>query len=508
MMTAIKDILYWSPHFMTLMDQIFFAFLIAMLTAYYVVGRSFQKYILLVASFLFYLTAAGIKLYKLAVVLLFVIGVTYAGSLLIAGSKGRKRTILTWLCVSALVSALFVMKSAYNIVSIFLDDPEKVSFMQFFPLIGLSYYTLSAIGYILDVSWEIYPPEKNPVNVALYICFFPQLVSGPVTRYSQMREQIASYHPLEYDNIAYGLRRMLWGYFKKLVISERFALIVSAVYGDYTNYNGAYLVFATLCYAVQLYTDFSGCMDIIMGAANLFGYVLPENFNAPFYSLSLKEFWRRWHITLGTWFKDYVMYPVQMSRFMNTLGKSSAKIFGKKRGKKIPFYASMFVLWALIGLWHGGTAHYFIASGMIPFVLLTLSDLMPSWLALNADNMFCRVVMRFRTVLLMCVSFVFICAESVSRGAAIWERILTKFFAPVTAKFALSSYVTAMDTAVMTAGLMIVLFADYLKDSGRSLHELVDRQKGVVQYAVLYAEVLAVMFFGMVGNSSFIYFQF
>lgn len=504
----IQDILYWSPCFMTLTDQLFFFFLIVSGFLYYFAPKNFQKHILLAASFFFYLTAAGIKLYKLIFVLVFITGITYAGSIFIDKSRGKNRTVLTWVCVTVLVLALFLMKSAYNILAQIFEDTEKFGFMKFFPLIGLSYYTLSAIGYILDVSWGIYPADKNPVNIALYVIFFPQLVSGPVTRYSQMREQISAYHPLEYENIAYGLRRMLWGYFKKLVISERFAVIVSAVYSDYGNYNGAYIVFATLCYAVQLYTDFSGCMDIIMGAANLFGYSLPENFDAPFFSLSLKEFWRRWHITLGTWFKDYVMYPVQMSKIMNVLGKKCVKSFGKKRGKKIQFYVSMFVLWVLIGLWHGGTAHYFIASGMIPFLLLTLSDIMPSWISLNYDNIFCRVLCRFRTVLLMCVSFVFICAESVGNALGVYGRILMNFAAPVTAQLPLSSYVTSTDIALMTSGLLIVLYADYLKDRKTSVTALIDRQRPFIQYCAIYAEVLAIMFFGMVGNSSFIYFQF
>ena len=504
----IKDILTWTPEFMNLTSQAFFWFLIASCIVYYSAGRRLQRYILLCASLFFYLTAASVKLYKLAVVVGFVVGVTYFGSLLIDRSRGKARTVLTWLSVSALVSALVVFKSAYNILSLVVSDPYRIEFLKFFPLIGLSYYTLSAIGYILDVSWGIYPAEKSLVNVALYVCFFPQLVSGPVTRYSQMREQFSSYHPLEYENIANGLRRMLWGYVKKLVISERFGVIVSAVYGEYSSYNGAYLVFATLCYAVQLYTDCSGCMDIIMGAAELFGFSLPENFDAPFFSLSLKEFWRRWHISLGTWFKDYVMYPVQMSGFMNKLGKSCVKVFGKKRGKKIPFYLSMFVLWVLIGLWHGGTAHYFIASGMIPFALLTLSDMMPSWFALKGGNAVSRVVMRVRTVLLMCVSFVFICAGSVRGAVDVYGRIFLHFLEVNTARTVVWEMVSVLDAVLMLSGLVLVLSADGLKNSGKSLSGIVDRQRAIVQYGVYYAGVLAVMFFGMVGNSSFIYFQF
>lgn len=222
----IKDILYWSPSFMGLTEAAFFMFLAVACVLYYSAGKTLQKYVLLAASLFFYLCAAGIKLYKLAAVLVFVIGVTYIGGLLIGRSRGRTRTALTWLSVSALVGAWFVMKSAYNILSLFVADGESVEFLKFFPLIGLSYYTLSAIGYLLDVSWEIYEPERNPANVALYVCFFPQVISGPVTRYSQMGGQFSAYHPLEYENISRGLMRMILGYFKKLVISERFGVIV------------------------------------------------------------------------------------------------------------------------------------------------------------------------------------------------------------------------------------------------------------------------------------------
>lgn len=144
------------------------------------------------------------------------------------------------------------------------------------------------------------------------------------------------------------------------MISERFGIIVSAVYGSYGDYSAIGIIGATLAYAVQLYTDFFGCMDIIMGVSGLFGIRLPENFNAPFFAKSVQEFWQRWHITLGLWFKDYVMYPVQISRPVVKFGKKCRKRVGKKAGKKIPFYLSMLVLWFLIGVWHGGTGYYLV----------------------------------------------------------------------------------------------------------------------------------------------------
>lgn len=496
----IRNILTLSTGAMTLTSQLFFWFLIVACVLYYYSFRKSQRYILLITSVLFYFAASNIKLYKLFAVVAYIISITYVGALLIDYSKGKLRTFLTYICVMALVMALFYLKSAYNLLSQILANPAQFGIVKFTSLIGVSYYTLSAIGYILDVNWEIYPAEKSLVNIALYILFFPQLVSGPVTRYSQMHGQFKEYHNLEFDNIYYGIRRMLWGYFKKLVISERFAVIVQVIYYNYKSYNGLIIIFATLCYAIQLYTDFSGCMDIIIGVAKLFGITLPENFNAPFFSLSLKEFWRRWHISLGTWFKDYVMYPVQMSNLM--------KYLRKKGSKKITFYTSMFVLWALIGLWHGGTTHYFIASGMIPFILITLSDIFSPFLTLKIDNLFLRIFRRFRTVLLMCISFVFICAGSVKKGIEIFRVIFLNFSGDLRAEISLAEYFNSIDIVLMAAGVVVLLCADYLQDKGSSITAIIDEQKGIIRYAVLYAEILAIMLFGMVGNSSFIYFQF
>lgn len=520
---SLRAFIYFLIPPTSLTDFLFFAFLFAAGILYYGVGaliKNAQKYILLLISLFFYVITSGIPVSKLFLIIFYVTFITYAGALL---TEKTSKKIFTYLSISALAAALFFLKDLYNLLAWFYSlagaTPADIEWrferLHFFSLIGLSYYTLSAIGYILDVSWGSYKAERNPFKIMLYICYFPQLISGPITRYSQMRGQFNSYHALEYENIAYGLRRMIWGYFKKLIISERFGIIVSAIYSHYTEYNGAFIVFATLCYAVQLYTDFSGCMDIIMGASNLFGVNLPENFEAPFFSLSLREFWQRWHISLGIWFKDYVLYPVQMSKFMVNIGKSCKKKFGKKAGKKIPFYMSLFVLWFLMGLWHGGTAHYFVASGMIPFILLTSGDILQplsnnfiKFANINTENVFYKLLRRLRTLLLMCISFVFICSASVVKGLDAFKIIFLNFASPINPQFTLKNYLSGADIILMCLGLFILLFADYLKNNKSSLTEFIDNQRPVFQYAFLYAEILLIMFFAMLGNSSFIYFQF
>ena len=252
------------------------------------------------------------------------------------------------------------------------------SWFQFAAVIGISYYALSAIGYLIDVYWESYRAERNIVNVGLFIFYFPQLISGPFTRYGEMAPQFNERTKLDYSNVTNGIRRMIWGYFKKLVISERFGIVVATVYGDYHSYSMIGIAGATLCYAIQLYTDFSGCMDIIMGASELFGIKLPENFRAPFFSQSIQEFWQRWHMTLGRWFREYVYFPLGGSRC--------------SKGKMI---RNLLVVWMLTGIWHG-SGWNFILWGFGLFLMIALEKLflkkyLDKWVIFSRIYMWCWI---------------------------------------------------------------------------------------------------------------------
>lgn len=506
---------------MNLTTLYFFVFLLLALLLYYALGRM-QKYVLVLASIAFYFFISrsdAMFRVKLFVLMLFVAGVSYVGGLLIDRSQDTLKSVVTALCVLALVSILFYTKYAYNLfhlISALLGRSDDLSFWKVAAVIGISYFNLSAIGYLIGVSWGLYPAERDPFILTLFVFYFPQLISGPVTRYPEMKAQFSERHSFDGNNIYLGIRRMLWGYFKKLVISERFALIVAAVYGDYENYSGMAVLGATLCYAVQLYTDFSGCMDIIMGTSQLFAIKLPENFNAPFMSESVQEFWQRWHITLGTWFKDYVMYPMQKTALMVKLGKYSRQKLGKRLGKKLPFYLSMTVLWVLIGIWHGGTAYYFIASAVIPFCLLLFSDLLQpvypklvSVLHVNTECESWHWFRRGRTALLICICWVFVCASGTLRAVGIMKHIFTRFVicAPSTVSFE-SFGLNTKDAVIMISGLMILFLADQVQYRGTSITEVMNRQNLLIRYGMICFEALCILAYGMVGSSSFIYFQF
>lgn len=181
--------------------------------------------------------------------------------------------------------------------------------LQLIASLGMGYYTLQVLGYIIDCYWENVIPQKNPLKLFLFVTYFPQLTTGPISRYKQL-ETLYDRHKFEYQNIAFGAQRILWGFTKKIVLAERIGIIVSEINASPDKYTGFYSWIAILMYPLQMYADFSGCMDIVLGTSELFGIKLAENFNNPFFARTSQEFWQRWHITLGTWAKDYVLYPL------------------------------------------------------------------------------------------------------------------------------------------------------------------------------------------------------
>ena len=503
---------------MTLTTSSFFAFLLVTLVLFYVF-RPIQKYILLTASIWFYFCISSINVIKLSLLIVIIGLVSYIGALLIERSKGAFRKLVFWSSISILLVLLFSFKYLFNIVSsiaILISNHSDFSFLKLGAVIGMSYFTLSAIGYLIDVYWENSKAETNPANVFLFIFFFPQLISGPVTRFGKMNPQFSEARTPDPDRILLGIRRMCWGYFKKLVISDRFSIIVDSVYCNYSDFSFAGLTAATFCYAIQLYTDFSGCMDIIMGAAALFGIDLPENFNAPFFSETIKEFWQRWHITLGLWFKDYLMYPIQRTAFVQKIGKKAKKAFGKKAGKKIPLYISMFCLWFLLGLWHGGTIIFMIASGIMPFLLLTLSDIcqplfqtIVNKLKINTATPGWKAFRMIRTLLLVCTIWMVVCSGEIHNCLNIIKHAFTHPIAltsPFTATAAFG--LTACDIILMAFGLILLFISDLAVYKGYTIFSVTDKLKKPFRIIAVYIEVFIIFAFGLVGQSPFIYFQF
>lgn len=202
--------------------------------------------------------------------------------------------------------------------------------MQILLPLGISFYTFQSSGYILDVYWKRCKAEHHPLKYALFVSFFPQILQGPIGRYSRLAHQLYEPHKFESANITRGLERILWGFFKKMILADWSAVFVDAIFDNPDQYGGL-AIFGVLFYTIQLYADFSGGMDVVIGIASMFGIELDENFTRPFFATSITDFWHRWHITLGTWMKDYVFYPVTLSGWMKKFGRWAKKSLERKQ---------------------------------------------------------------------------------------------------------------------------------------------------------------------------------
>ena len=220
------------------------------------------------------------------------------------------------------------------------DWSKSVSFVL--PL-GISFYTFMTVGYILDVYWKRYRAEKNILKLALFTSYFPHIVQGPIGRYNKLAEQFNQRYKFDYDRVKKGLLLMLWGYFEKMVIADRLAIFANGVYAKWDEVTGLPLVLAIIFFSMQLYLDWTGCMDIARGVSQIFGIELERNFWHPYFSKNMPEFWRRWHISLSTWFRDYVYIPL-----------------GGNRVNKFKWIRNIILVWLLTGLWHGAAWNFII----------------------------------------------------------------------------------------------------------------------------------------------------
>ena len=291
--------------------------------------------------------------------------ITFGAAFCMASQTSEKvKKAVTYCAVTILIATLILLKeSTFFGIKDFGVAP-----------IGISYYTLSWITYICGAYWQTGEIQKNPLKFLAFAGFFPILASGPIVKYEDFGRKVSDGVRLSYENITNGAARIAWGFMKKLVIADRIAAFVNTVYNNPYRYPGLFLWVANGFFIIQLYTDFSGCIDIALGAGEMFGFKLPENFNMPFLSQTLEEFWRRWHITLGGWLRDYVLYPILKSGPWQKITKFTKGKFGKKYGKKIPTWMGLMISWFLVGFWHGGGLNYIFGVGLLFGVIIILGD--------------------------------------------------------------------------------------------------------------------------------------
>lgn len=395
-----------------------FAFLIMILGGvgiYYLLPKSWQWVELLIMSLIFYYMSAT----PYTIVFLCISTLTAYVATNFAANR-KKATLLSIVAIFINIVLWFFLKGT-SLWGRFIPNFDDLPNGMFVAALGMGYYTLQIIGYLLDCYWGNINPQRNPLKLFLFVCFFPQMTTGPISRYSQLKS-LYERHYFSYKNISFGTQRILWGFFKKIVLAERVGIIVNGIWNDLETYNGFYYWVALLLFPIQMYADFSGCTDIVIGTAELFGISLPENFNSPFFSKSVQEFWQRWHITLGAWAKDYVLYPVLKSKAMINFSKFTKRKVGKKKGKFIVTALGMLILWLVMGIWHGAPK-YIIGVSLWYWALLMLGELcspamkkVSAFLKIPENSFSWHLFQSARTYFIYAVGAAFFRAPSIRAG--------------------------------------------------------------------------------------------
>ena len=473
----------------------FLIFLPIVIIVYYILPHKFRWVLLLAASYYFYMAWNP----KYIVLIVISTLVDYFAAIFMEKQKNKsRRKVFLFISLFANLGLLFLFKyfnfangTLGRIFNLLADKPYPIGSLSLLLPIGISFYTFQTLSYTIDVYRGSRKPEKHFGYFALFVTFFPQLVAGPIERSDRLIPQLKIKHKLNYNNTVEALLRIAWGFFKKVVIADRIAVIVNSVYNDLGSFSSIHYIIATVGFAIQIYCDFSAYSDIAIGSAKILGINLMENFKMPYFSASISEFWSRWHISLSTWFKDYLYIP---------LG-------GNRVDKKWKVCRNLLIVFVVSGLWHGAN-YTFIAWGLLHGGYLVIERLITKNKS-NSLNKFKMplVIKQLFTIILVLVSWVFFRANSITDALIIFKNILTL-------------NITASNDAVGSLGLvdkeiylLIISVAWLFTVEGykyyRKISSLV--KKDFLQGLSVVFLILFIIVFGYYGDAEitqFIYFQF
>ena len=415
---------------MSITSFYFLCFFALVLIAYYTVPLLFKKrgqwVVLLISSIIFYLFS--VKGDYVQIVFPLVASFVTWGLLKLLAGTGEEELVKRRLILAAELAVLLGILIVFKFYK-FITGGDVI------PPTGLSFYTFILLGYFIEVYNGIGVRRDSFLQTTLVGMFFPLMVQGPIIKTREHSDQFFEYHKPDYKNLTFGAQRMLWGFFKWLVISQRLKIIVDEIYNNNAQYPGAYIWLGTVCFAFQLYTNFSGGIDIVIGLAEMLGIILPENFTTPFFAKNISEYWRRWHATLGIWMKDNVFYPLLRTKMIMGLGKKLKNVFGKKKGKQITTYVAMFILWFSVGLWHGGAATFVIGSGLLHWAYIVLGEVtLPffTWLFekklhINMQSRFANGFRVVRTFFFVCIGDLFFRSKNIPHALSLLKGSVSSF---------------------------------------------------------------------------------
>lgn len=523
----------------------FLAFLAVLFVVYYLIPKKYQWVLLLGASYYFY----GLMSVKyLGYILITTVSTYYAGIKLdgmntyqkqyFQDNKGelsreekksfkeeikKKKWKYFFICMLLNFGILAVTKYTnfvihnVNQISQLFGSTHALSFWNLALPMGISFYTFRSMSYLIDINRGTYKAEQNVFKFALFVSFFPQIIQGPISRFNYLSKTLFAEHAFDYQNIMFGLQRILWGFFKKIIIADRLLVAVNTLIKSPDQYQGSYVVAAMIMYSFELYADFTGGIDITIGIGQVLGVKIEENFNRPYFAKNITDFWRRWHMTMGAWFKDYVFYPLSVSKRMLKLSKTSRKKFGDAIGRRVPVYVATLAVWLTTGIWHGASWNFIawgLANGLVIIISLELKPYY-KWFHSKFDVKDKRSFHAFqiiRTFMLVSSIRLLDCYRDVPLtfkmlGSIFTVPNLAELFNGSMLNLGLEIY----DIIIVTLGLLVLLSVSLIQRSG-SVREKIAAKPFWIRNAVYYALILSILVFGAYGvgydASQFIYNQF
>lgn len=525
----------------------FWIFLLVSIMIYYILPKKYQWICLLISSYVFY-TYTGVKTVGY---ILFTTLTTWAGGLFISKIEEQKKNEILinkesltlkekkkikeitkkkqrkifWSVLLINFGILAFLKyfnfaaeninSLFNLVSENKTEPIKLGLLL--PL-GISFYTFQSIGYLIDVYNGKYKAEKNLFRFALFVSFFPQIIQGPINRFDNLASQLYENHNFDLKKFRYGIQLILWGLFKKLVIADRAIVIVNKIFDNHKDYGGGLIVIGVLFYSLQQYTDFSGGIDVAMGIAELFGIKMSPNFKRPYFSTSLSEFWRRWHITLGAWMRDYIFYPLALTKRMSKITKTANKYLGKKVAKVVPVAIANIVVFVIVGIWHGPYWHY-VAWGLYNGIILALSAFLEpfyDWLKkitkVNTKCFSYNLFQVLRTFFIVNLGWYFDRGNDLRASFQMIHTTINNFkITQLVDGTILKLGLEKFDFKVLFFATIILFAISVMQESGIKIREFLCEQNLVFRWIIFYILILAIIGFSYNSGDSlggFMYAQF
>jgi len=485
----------------------YFIFLPLTVIIFYLTNLKHRWLVLLSASYIFY---SFWNLSYLVLILLSTI-VDYTSAIKIYSQSNNTKK-KAWLLLSIItnLSILFFFKYlvffVQNISLIFSNSSilKPLLGMDLILPLGISFYTFQTMAYTIEVYRGRFKPERHFGKFALYVAFFPQLVSGPIERPKNLLIQIQDNPKTHSNNFLFGIKRIIWGLFKKIVIADKLAMIVDPVYFDYSSFDGLQILIATYMFSLQIYFDFSAYCDIAIGSAKIFGFDLSENFNLPYFSKSIKQFWHRWHITLSQWFRDYLYIP---------LGGTSEK--------KIYWIRNIIITFIISGLWHGAKWN-FIIWGLIHciyylFGVLTKDHRNKFYRSIRINNHIKNIIRKFITFNLISFAWIFFRSLDLTSAIGIIRKIggdliynYQKIIDNISMESITFSFQTVSETeTIIFIGLMIIfMIIEKSKEGQKFIYSSNTNHIGIKELLIFDYLLIAILLFGNMGSEEFIYFNF